>query len=65
MRGGEVVGLSRVMVLLAAGLAFHTGRVSLGRTLYSDAGTSHCHKSLSEYLLGKLRRSPLDTPMLL
>ena len=60
MRRGEVVDLSRVMVL-AAGLAFHTVRVSLGRTLYSDAGTSHCHKCLSEYLLGKLCQSPLHT----
>lgn len=65
MRGEEVVGISRVMLLLAAGLAFHTIRVSLGRTLYSDAGTSHCHKNLSKHLLGKLRQSPLDTPMLL
>lgn len=53
MRGGEVVGLSRVMVLLAAGLAFHIVRVFLGRTLYRDAGTSHCPKCLSECLLGK------------
>lgn len=55
-----MVGLSRVIVL-AAGLAFHIVCVSLGRTLYSDAGTSHCHKCLSEYLLDKLCRSPLDT----